>query len=75
MALFAVAAPVLAADGELRRAPPKNTSPYLVKAEAAARSAYPDIFGGRLNGSVDIVVDLDLAGTVLSTDELIVRSG
>jgi hypothetical protein len=42
-------------------------SPYLPKAEAAARAAYPELFQGRFNGTVVLVVSLKRDGAVLGT--------
>jgi len=45
---------------------PSDHSPFLPKAEEAARKKYPDLFGGRFTGSIAVRVDLDIDGNVFS---------
>jgi beta-lactamase regulating signal transducer with metallopeptidase domain len=62
-------APTLS-DSELRKPPLHDWSPFLPKAEAAARAAYPELFQGRFSGSVVLAVDLNRDGEVLDIREL-----
>ncbi|HYM34313.1 MAG TPA: hypothetical protein VET48_02900, partial [Steroidobacteraceae bacterium] len=57
-------------DDELVRPPPKDWSPFLPKAETAARSSYPDLFAGKFTGTKELVVDLDIDGNVAKIDKL-----
>lgn len=44
-----------------------DRSPFLPKAEAAAREKYPALFNGKFTGTVAITVDLNLDGAILAT--------
>jgi hypothetical protein len=50
---------------ELRKPPLHDWSPFLPKAEAAARAAYPGLFAGQLDGTVVLMVNLNRDGEVL----------
>ena len=50
---------------ELLKPPLRDSSPYLPKAEAAARAAYPETFTGGFDGTVAIRVFLDRNGNIL----------
>jgi beta-lactamase regulating signal transducer with metallopeptidase domain len=54
-------------DPVLRKPPLHDQSPYLPKAEAAARFAYPDLFKGQFDGTVALAVDLNRNGAILAT--------
>jgi beta-lactamase regulating signal transducer with metallopeptidase domain len=62
-------APRISSASVLRRPPPEYHNPYLQAAEAAARAGFPELFQGKLSGSVEIQVGLDRNGAVLGVDQ------
>lgn len=57
--------PPALSDPVLRKSPLHDWSPFLPKAEAAARAAYPDLFAGHLEETVALSVDLNRKGEIL----------
>jgi Ni/Co efflux regulator RcnB len=76
MALCCVSHPVYSADNSSTSSTPllkpayMDRSPFLPKAQAAARSKYPDLFSGKFTGTIGINVDLNIDGDVVSLSTL-----
>jgi len=62
-------------DSDLTRPPLHDWSPFLPKAEAAARAAYPQLFQGAFSGSVELHVDMTRDGGILDIRKMVLPVG
>lgn len=63
------------AGDPLLKPAPADHSPFLLKAEDAARGKFPELFQGKFTGTIGLYVDLDVEGNVLSMDKVTFPQG
>jgi beta-lactamase regulating signal transducer with metallopeptidase domain len=71
----ALTSPSVTGDAVLRKLPPDDSNIYSEWAEAAARARFPELFQGKFDGSVEVMVGLDRNGAVLGVQKRPYPSG